>query len=369
MLLLALACGPGVSPDVAKNFVAEQAATNPKGRLGVELLGRSTWSEAPMFDPSCVANKNLAYPDDPRDRPATKKSVQRISPTFEAQRWITAATDSGWCVLLGEGLEVSVSDPAVGQLDSGEKAWMVPVSFTMSEPSPWWECLDNEYINRTLAVVTDPMGDKTLHRGSPLLTDGACPHPMPGGEERKADARPRSKPKKAPTKDQVVRLMERFDDALEADDYLAALDMVSCYNLFEESTYGTCSPAEIIQLAPHVGEGIGMPWTEYVIADLGDIDRITPDREIETMYHVRMRHKRNGRERSMGVEWADGEWKLVGVLGAKGADLSTLRFIYDLHKTEKRDIFLRRLDGEEIDEKGYLLDPFAEEEEEDDKKK
>lgn len=365
MLLLALACGPGVSPDVAKNLVAEQAASNPTGRLGIELLGRSTWSEAPMFDPSCVANQNLAYPDDARDRKGT--NVQRITPTYEAQRWITASTDTGFCVMMGEGLEATIGEPVVGQLDSGEKAWMVPVSFAMGSPSPWWQCLDNEYLNRTLAVVTDEAGNSEMRRGSALLTESACPQPMPGGEERKADARPRSKPKKPPTKTQVIELMERFDAALAAQDHLAALELVSCYNPYEESKYGTCSPAEIMQLTPHSGEGVGMPWTEYVLGDFGEIGRITKDREIPTMMHVHMKHKRNGRDRSMAVEWADGEWKLVGVLGAKGADLSTLRFIYDLHKTDKRDILLRRLDGEEIDENGELLDPFAEEEEEEDK--
>ncbi len=364
MLLLALACGPGVSPDVARTFVADQAATNPTGRLGLELLGRSTWSEAPMFDPSCVANKNLGYPDDPRDRPSAKKSVQRLSPTYESQRWITAGTDTGWCVLLGEGLQASVSDPSLGQLDGGEKAWMVPVTFSMTAPSPWFECLDTDYLNRTLAVITDEQGNTEMRRGSALFTQDLCPHPMPGGEQRKPAARPRGEAKKGPTKKQVIELMERFDGALAKLDHLAALEMVSCYNLYEESTYGTCAPSELMQLTPHSGEGAGMPWTEYVISSFDDVGSIRQDNKIGTMYHVSMTHKRTGRDRSMAVEWADGEWKLVGVLGAKGADLSTLRFVYDLHNKDKRDIFLRRLDGEQVDENGDPLDPFADEEEE-----
>ena len=321
-----------------------------------------------MFDPSCVANQNLAYPDDPRDRPAGKKNTQRITPTYENQRWITAATDTGWCVLMGEGLQATVSDPVVGQLDDGSKAWMVPVSFSMSAPSPWWQCLDNDFTNRTVAVVTDEAGNAELRRSSAVFTESSCPHPMPGGEERKADARPRVKPKKTPSKKDVMALMEDFDAALASGDHLAALDFISCYNLYEESMYGTCSPAEIMQLTPHSGEGVGMPWTEYVIADFGDIGRISRDKKLPTWVHVHMKHKRNGRDRSMALEWADGQWKLVGVLGAKGADLSTLRFVYDLHKSDKRDIFLKRLDGEEIDEQGNPLDPFAEEEEEDDDK-
>ena len=184
MLLLLMACGPGVSPDVAKTLIEEQAASNPTGRLGIELLGRSTWSEAPMFDPSCVANQNLAYPDDPRDRPAGKKNTQRITPTYENQRRITAATDTGWCVLMGEGLQAPVSDPVVGQLDDGSKAWMVPVSFSMSAASPWWQCLDNDFTNRTVAVVTDEAGNAEIRRSSAVFTESACPHPMPGSERR-----------------------------------------------------------------------------------------------------------------------------------------------------------------------------------------
>jgi hypothetical protein len=70
-----------------------------------------------------------------------------------------------------------------------------------------------------------------------------------------------------------------------------------------------------------------------------------------------MTHKRTKRDRSMSVEWVGGEWRIVGVVGAKGADLTSARFVYDLHKNDRRDIFLRRLNGEKIDEQGISTEP------------
>ena len=52
------------------------------------------------------------------------------------------------------------------------------------------------------------------------------------------------------------------------------------------------------------------------------------------------------------------------VVPAHGADLTTARVMYDLHKSDKRDIFWQRMAGEEIDEEGNPLDPYASEDDE-----
>ena len=48
---------------------------------------------------------------------------------------------------------------------------------------------------------------------------------------------------------------------------------------------------------------------------------------------------------------------MVGVVGAKSECLTGIRYVYDLHRKEKRDIFERRLSGEQIDEKGHSTLP------------
>ena len=45
----------GEQAEVAKAAVEQGfAAANPAGRTGVEVLGKTVWLEAPMFDKSCL---------------------------------------------------------------------------------------------------------------------------------------------------------------------------------------------------------------------------------------------------------------------------------------------------------------------------
>ena len=363
MFFLLIACGPGLSPEAAKEAVQKAAeAANPPGRAGLELVGKSRWVEAPMLSRECVEQKNLAFADTPSDRPSGRQGVQRISPTYMNQRYITDSTATGWCVLVGENVKVTVSDPAINQ-----DSWMVPVAFTMEKPTPWFECMDNLWVNRSIEVKVDEAGSPVIEADLDVVP-GDCAVPLPVGEERDGSPRPRKAPKSGPSKAEVAEAVAALDDALWEHDWLAALEATSCYNLLEDQKYGSCVPAEVIQVGPHPrGEERmedGTPWTEFVIRDLDDLGRITPDARIKTMWHVNLTHKRTGRDKSFAVEWVDDTWKVVGVVSSGGADLTTLRYMYDLHRKDKRDIFLRRLDGEEIDEKGNPLDPYADEEEE-----
>ncbi|MCB9765503.1 MAG: hypothetical protein H6739_37360 [Alphaproteobacteria bacterium] len=358
--ILLPACGPGLTSEQAADAVQQAAAkANPgPGRFGMELLGKSRWVKGQMFEAECVQRKDLAFVDDPK-----KSETLRISPTWQSQRWITADTPGGWCVLLGEDLQVEVGPPSVEQ-----DAWIVPVTYKFAKPSPWYECLNDRTIRTTVRVSKDEAGQPAVD-GELAFLPSACPHPMPPGEERagKKDA-PRKDAPKPPTREDVLKLMKAFDDDLWERDRVAALEHVACYNLYDDKKFGSCTPAELIQVGPHPRAedrpGDGVAWTEGVIKDFDDIESIRKEPKIPGMYHVTMTHKRSKRDRSFAVQWVGGEWKLVGVVGALGADLTSLRFLYDLHKSDKRDVFLRRLEGEEIDERGEKLDPYAEETEE-----
>lgn len=358
-----LACGPGLSPDAAKEAVLAAAeAANPPGRTGLELIGKSRWAEAPMLNRECVEQKNLAFADIPQERPEGRQGIQRISPTYYNQRYITDATSRGWCVFVGENVKVSVSDPAINQ-----DSWVVPLVFSMEKPTPWFECMESSWVNRGITVTVDEAGDPVLEADLDVVP-GDCAHPLPAGEERTASPRPRKAPSSGPTKGDVKKAVGALDDALWEHDWLAVLESTSCYNLLEDTKYGSCTPSEVVQMGPHPrGEermGDGTPWTEFVIKSLDDIGRITADSEIDTMWHVNLTHKRTGRDKSFSVEWVDNTWKVVGVVSQGGADLTTVRYMYDLHRKDKRDVFLRRLEGEEIDEKGNPLDPYEDDEEE-----
>ena len=50
--------------------------------------------------------------------------------------------------------------------------------------------------------------------------------------------------------------------------------------------------------------------------------------------------------------------ELVGIIHKKGHDLSTVRFLNDLHEPAKAKILERRIAGEKIDDKGEWLPGF-----------
>jgi hypothetical protein len=350
------ACSPRFSEDEAIDAVmrAFQEA-DPPGRSGVELLGRSVWLRAGMFDNACLEEKELAFNDTEDMRPDALKGVERISPTYKNQRYITAPTPKGWCVLLGENPTLTITN---ARRDHG--VWRLSAVYGMEKPTPWFECLAGTAIQRSLQVGSKD-GEPEV-QGSVALFDDACPTPMPGGEERVGRPRPTTAPSGPPSRDEVRSLLQAFDDALSAKDYEKALGLVSCYNPFEKETYGSCSVAEILHLAPLLkgrpeNPGDGPPWLEYVMDDVGSFGAIVPDPQDRTMFHVKMQSRRG--PRSLAVQWADGAWKVVGVVGIKAEDITTMRIVYDLDRPAKHAIFERRVQGELIDEKGYPIDPSS----------
>lgn len=339
------------------------AARQP-GRVGVEVLGKGVWYKAPTLDGACLQHKGMAFNSDPRkSKDAHGRPVARISPTYDAQRMFVTSTEDGYCVYVGNELAMNVI-----QTNLIDGVYRVDVEFSMGNPDGWWECVGQDAKRTTYEVVEDGTGALSVQNGPVGIGQGACPAPLPVGEQRKAEARPRKRPNKLPTHGEIAELVQAFDTALRERDHLEALSHVSCFNLFEESKYGTCSTAELVALAPipQAGETwMEPPWTDGAFDSMDQLGRVFPDREDDAMVHVTVTPSRGTATRTMALHWVDDQWKLVGVVGAKAEGLTSARFVYDLDRKEKREIFERRLAGEPIDEKGFPLDPFAKPEAED----
>lgn len=362
-------CGPSVSitEEEARGVLepALQAAT-PAGRTGLLLKGKNVWLQAPVFDKSCLEQKDLAFNDDPGSRPAGQGGVARISPTYLNQRFLTASTPTGYCLVLGEGLQAEIKEAT---FDWGtQDRWRFQVAYTMQSPTPWFECLDEKVRTREIVVRQgDGEGAAPVIEGTVALAEGDCPHPMPLGEDRTARAAPSGKPKGAPSRADVEAAVQRFDEALWAGDFLAVRDAMVCYNLFEDDKVGSCSVGELVALGP-VPRGEprmqdGTPWLEYLQDDWRSFGRVVPDGKDRTLVHVMVEHKRTKAPRSFSLQWDGGEWKVVGIVARQAESITAARIINDLHDRKKRDIFGRRLAGERIDEQGNPLDPVEEEEE------
>ncbi len=355
-------CGELVAPFSSEEATAVVqdafTAANPGGRTGSLLRGKAVWLETDVFDKSCLEEKDLAFNDDPANRPTSAAGKPRISATYEHQKWLTASTEQGYCVYMGD-------DPT---LEVGEVAWnldryRVNVTYGLSNATPWWECVANNKKSRVIEVVDE--GGKPALQGSMALFEGDCPHPLPSGETRKGSSTPNPTGKE-PSKSEVAALVEQFDKALYDGDFVTALDMVSCYNVFEDPTWGACSAGEIVSVGPSFTGNPraqdGTPWLEYVATDAGSLGKLKRDRKIKGRWHVMMKHKRSGKARSFAVERVGGALKLVGVVGRQAEAITAVRFVYDLHDRDKSDILTRRLEGEEIDEAGNPTVPVEEEE-------
>lgn len=332
-------------------------AANPAGRTGVEVRGKAVWLEAPMFDKSCLEKNDLAFNDDARNRPAG--SPPRITPTYKNQRYVTASTEQGYCIYLGDSPQLAIDD-----VSWGGDAFRVSATVTMATPTPWFECLDANHKKRQLRVTVDEAGAADIE-GRVDLFQGACPVPLPEGEKRGPGTGYPKVAHGAPSRTEVIALARGLDDALHAGDFGAVRDLTACYNLEDARPhYGNCSVAEFLMLGPAFhGEPRaqdGTPWTEYAVRDLEDIQRIVADRNLDGVFHATMVHRRTKRDRSFAVQWADDQWKMVGVIGKKAESLTSVRYVYDLHRAEKNEVFRRRLEGEEIDESGNALNPTAE---------
>jgi hypothetical protein len=356
--LISFAAGCGASLDAGPARAALEAAAaaaNPAGRTGLLLQGHNVWLGTDAFDKSCLESKDLAFNDDPSRRP--DGSGPRISPTYAAQIWITARTNKGYCVVLGEDPAVELGEPSW----SGE-GWRIQAKYTVSKPSPWFECLNPDLKDRLVEVRIPDGGPPEIARDL-SLGQGDCPSPVPAPGPRAGAAPPTARPKGPPSRAEVIELVTAFDALLAKNDHAAALQRVSCWNLFEEQKYGSCVIGDLVAVGPQFpsepSPGHGTPWLEYAVASAEDIGKITMDGKDPTLAHVLVKHKRTGADRSFSVQWVEGAWKLHGVLNQKAEALSALRFLNDLHQREAADVHRRRIAGEAIDHRGQPLEGAA----------
>ena len=345
----------GADGDVAKAAVeAAFTSANPPGRTGLELRGKSVWLETTAFDKGCLESKDLAFNDDPKGRPPN--AGPRISPTYGAQRYLTATTEQGYCLLLGADPTLTIDD-----VSWGGDHYRVTAKVGMTTPTPWFECLTADQKERRIEVEIDEAGQATLRQ--PLdLGQGGCPHPLPAGEDRGPGTAAPKLTHTAPSKADVVALAGSIDKSLYDGDFLSVRDQTACYNLVDDKPfYGNCAVGDFISIGPSFqGEARaqdGTPWAEYTIKSLDDVGRIVADRADRGLFHVTMKHKRTGKDRSFSLKRGPDGWLMVGVISQKAEALTTVRFLNDLHRADQRDIFQRRLDGEEIDHLGEPLNP------------
>ena len=248
----------------------------------------------------------------------------------------------------------------------GGDRYRVNIKVGMQKASPWFECINASAKERMVEVQVDEAGGaKVLQDLS--LGQGACPSPLPVGETRGPGTVPPTLSGKAPSKAEVIEIAGALDKALFDGDLQRVQELTACYNLVDEAPYfGNCSVGEFISVGPSFqGEQRaqdGTPWAEYTLRSLDDIGRITTDRKDRGMVHVNLKHKRTGKDRSFSLKYTADGWKMVGVIGQKAEGLTAVRYLYDLHRADRRDVFERRLAGEELDEQGNPLNPEPEEE-------
>lgn len=353
------ACASVSKEDAQKAVMASFQEANPPGRTGLELGGRSVWLRATWFENKCLEEKDLAFNDDPNDRPASARGTPRISPTYKNQRYLTWASDKGYCVYLGDNPTLSIEGA-----EWVDQKWRIRVTYGMEKPTPWFECLSEDTRQRNIEVGVKDEKPVVLSDLSIAPGAGACPRPLPGGEVRGSASRPTAPAPKAPSRDEVIRLLTAFDKALGAREYEKALGMVSCYNFFEDKKYGSCTVAELLNLSPMAGgsnPNEGPPWLEYTITSPDQVGAITKDGGDPSVYNVRLQSVRKGsKPRSMAVQWVDGEWRILSVVSRLAESITTMRFLYDLDRKEKRVIFEKRMKGEKIDDNGEPITEWVE---------
>lgn len=339
-------------PAVPQKAVEDAfAKANPAGLAALELGGRNVWLEAGMFEPICLEQKDLAFNDDPHSRPSG--APPRISPTYKAQRWITGTSERGVCVVLGTDPKAKITN-----VNWGGEQWVVDLDVSLTNPSPWFECLQAKYKHKQVGVILNEDGTSKIF-GDVTLGQGGCAASLPTDVERKGGARPTKAAKKAPTKADVVAVMKAFDQALHDADFAAAREHTRCVNIFEDPMWNACAIGELVSVGPAFFESRGRdgtPWLEYTVKKADDIGRIVADKSDPTLFHVMMKHKRSGKDRSFTVQWADNGWHLFGVVGQKAEALTSMRFVNDLHDRTKRDILERRIKGDKIDHNGNPLE-------------
>ncbi len=355
-------CNPKMDEATVKGVVdkafLEQNATD--GRYGWELIGKGQWFVGQGLNLECLMENELAYIN--YDKPG------QITPSYPAQHSITAASKKGYCIDMGSDLSYTINSIEHVSETGSMDVQMVNLTFELKNAAPWVSCLNEDVLTRMVRVENltgTPALNKDDVEKMAFQSGNGCPNPVPATTDRTATSRPQQKAPNKPSIDEVKALAQKFDDALYAGNTKDAFAMLSCVNLFEETKWGMCSPSDLLAVGPstHGDERMEAPWMEYTQYNFEAITKVIPDKKDNTIFHALMPHRKNKSTRSFSVQWANNQWKLLGVVSIQGAGLTPIRLMNDLHEKQYREAFDKRLAGEEVDYKGNLLNPNAEDEE------
>ncbi len=362
LLSLLFGCNPKMDEATVKGVVEkaflEQNST--AGRYGWELIGKGQWFVGNEFDMECLMENELAY--------VNYNKPGQITPSYGAQHSLTASSKKGYCIDMGSDLSYTVNSIEHVSETGSMDVQMVNLTFELKNAAPWVSCLKEDVMTR-MVRAQNLSGTPELHPDDiakmAFQEGNGCPNPVRATADRISTPKPESKPDKKPTLDDVKALAQKFDDALFNGDLDAAYAMLSCVNLFEKTVWGTCSQSDLLAVGPstHGDERMESPWMEYTQYNFDALKKVVADKTDATLFHVLMPHRKNKSTRSFSVQWAEGRWKLFGVVSIQGAGLTPIRLMNDLHDKQYRKAFEQRLAGEEVDYKGNPLNPNAEDEE------
>lgn len=353
---LILACQPErMDSQAAQNLIIQEfeKLNSTKGRLSWVLDGKAQWSEGRGFERSCLDEKDIAFHH--------HLKAAKIQPTLSAQKYFTTSTKKGYCLDMGEGLSIVVDSIASDSASVSAGSYKTTVHFEMKEPTPWFSCLSENFLSRDIYLkFKDGAISIDDSSGLALREDEECIQPGVAFVERKETPRPTEAPKKAPSQAEIQDLLTKFDQALFDYDYAKATSYVSCANLID-AKWGYCTLAELLPLGQILKEERmrdGNPWLSNTARDFSVFTTVTRDSKDPTMYHLRYKDRRNKKPLSISIQYVGGEWKLFGAIAEVQQGITPLSFILNLHDKETKEIFERRLAGEQIDSKGRPLNPF-----------
>ena len=370
ILSLAVACGDDAPVVSVSDFQAQaesfMANSDISGSFGYELVGHGSVFYSTDFVDTCLRENQLGWMESVGVMFRGDRTSYFMT-NYEAQQYMTQTTEDGYCLYLGENLSVELID--VVEDSEGRELEANPFTIrwalTSSDPSPYFECLSEQVLNPTVTVLPNQSFEAPAALS---LFDNACqgmPEPY-SREDEGGDAYPSTEPPSAPTTAEIQTLLEDFDDALASRDLEAALEHVQCYNLLvvdrteveedeperqpDEAAIGACIPSDLLDTGPSFAsteDSWLIPWLEGHIDSVSEVLEPTIERGAEpaNVYHIELANtdpdpdlampRRRG-NKSITVQWVNGEWKLLGLIESANSGITPVRFVNDLHG----DIFI-----------------------------
>jgi hypothetical protein len=268
------------------------------------------------------------------------------------------------------GEDLSLNLVSVEEESEGHELEANPVTLTwsmsISEPSPYFDCLADWVKNPTLTLQPNQAFIEPEVLG---LFDNGCqeldePMPQPYDRDKAAGAlRLAPSPPAAPSASDISELMRSMDKALADRDLAKALELTQCYNLIllepdlpgldqewmpvvVQDSVGACIPSDLLDTGPSFEAAPNewlVPWLEFQIDSTSGIGKIYVERgdKSRSFYHVELAGTEPGPSvpdfgrrtgnKSITVQYVEGEWKLVGLIESDFSGITPVRYVNDLH--------------------------------------